>query len=78
MPHINLGYPTNLPTEKHCYKCGLTKPIDLFAKSKQSPDGRTNECQQCTTARHRQEKADRELRLKYNKIKRNDERSKEL
>lgn len=33
---------------KRCYRCGETKPLDLFHRSKDRKDGRTTKCKACS------------------------------
>lgn len=41
-------------TEKLCYKCGITKPLDGFHKNVRRPDGRANYCKDCAKVRNRE------------------------
>lgn len=46
-----------VPKGKKCFRCGETKPLELFYAHKQTPDGRRPECKKCTR--------DRESEIKY-------------
>jgi hypothetical protein len=35
------------PTEKHCYRCARTLPIQAFALNVAKLDGHSDECRQC-------------------------------
>lgn len=41
-------------TEKRCYKCGTTKPLDGFHKNRRQRDGFQNYCKDCARERNHQ------------------------
>lgn len=47
--------PTQIPRQKTCTSCGLTKPADAFYRNSRTRDGLTSWCRECTKeqARHR-------------------------
>lgn len=49
-------------TEKRCFKCGETKPLDAFYKHPMMADGHLNKCAVCTRADARSNRA---ARLEY-------------
>lgn len=46
-------------TEKRCFKCGETKPLDAFYKHPMMADGHLNKCAKCTRADTRTNRAAR-------------------
>jgi hypothetical protein len=42
-----------METEKHCFKCGKTKPLILFTKAKFTKSGVGATCLACDAARQR-------------------------
>lgn len=40
-------------TEKHCNRCGATKPVELFYRKRDSSDGRQSACKECHNAQSR-------------------------
>jgi hypothetical protein len=58
-------------TLKTCSSCKKTKPLEEFIKSKNSPDGRHNQCNIChriTVKRHRKTDIGVESRYRENKL----------
>jgi hypothetical protein len=49
-------------TDKRCFKCGETKPLDAFYKHPMMLDGHLNKCAECTKADTR---ANRAARVEY-------------
>lgn len=49
MANLSLA-PDNRTGEKSCRKCGIVKPLTLFAKDKRSPDSSGAQCRSCCNA----------------------------
>lgn len=42
---------------KSCSRCGVTKPLDAFARNKASPDGRHSVCRECRAIQNKERRA---------------------
>ena len=56
-----------MSTDKKCYKCSETKPLEEFSKNKKSTGGYENRCRACTAAHVRSYYADNKEKIKATK-----------